>query len=195
MCSFSNDWHWKVPAAPTDQTLTVPSVLPLASLVPSLFQSIEFTTRLCPVIVEKQVHVDRSHSLTVVSQEPVTRMLGSSGLKAREDTALLCPRRGRNISPFFASQRYMMLSLPPEARICAQGLQDTENTMSVCALIVEKQVYVARSHSLTVLSHEPETRMLGSSGLKARQDTARPSLASMCPDSDDLICPAAASTK
>ncbi len=42
-CPLTVDWHSKVPAEPTDQTLIVLSLLPVASLVPSLFHATERT--------------------------------------------------------------------------------------------------------------------------------------------------------
>ena len=75
---------------------TVLSLLPLASRVPSGLHETDMTSLPCPLIVERQVDVERSHSLTVLSHEPVTRTLGSSGLKARDaDTT----RRGLTQKP------------------------------------------------------------------------------------------------
>ena len=67
----------------------------------------------CPVIVERQVDVERSHSLTVSSHEPVTRTLGSSGLKAREDTVLPCPLRGE--------KRINSVAFSPDGSLIAAG--------------------------------------------------------------------------
>ncbi len=44
-CPFSVDWHSKVPAEPTAHIFIVSSLLPVASLVPSLFHDTERTLR------------------------------------------------------------------------------------------------------------------------------------------------------
>ena len=66
----------------------------------------------CP-LVERQVDVERSHSLTVLSHESVTRTLGASGLKAREDTVLPCPLRGE--------KRINSVAFSPDGSLIAAG--------------------------------------------------------------------------
>jgi len=64
-------------------------------------------------------------------------------------------------APVDASHSRTVLSELPLASRVPSGLHETDMTLLPCPLIVEKHVDVARSHNLTVLSHEPVTRMLG----------------------------------
>ena len=77
-------------------------------------------------------------------------------------------------APVAESQNLMVLSQLHDTMVLPVGSKQTPVTRSAWPVIVERQVDVERSHSLTVLSHEPVTRTLGSSGLKAREDTAAP---------------------
>ena len=78
-CPFSVDSHSKVPAEPTDQTLTVLSQLPVASLLPSLFHATDVTTFECPLNVDwhlpVDVPVDVSQSLTILSKLPLANFV------------------------------------------------------------------------------------------------------------------------
>ena len=68
---------------------TVVSSLPLASFVPSGLQETAVTTREWPLRVDKHDPEVMSHVLMVLSEEPLTRMLGLSGLKATHITQSL----------------------------------------------------------------------------------------------------------
>ena len=58
---------------------------------PSRLQETDSMDALCLFMVEKHLPDDTSHILSVLSHEAVTRMSGSPGLKARHETAFLCP--------------------------------------------------------------------------------------------------------
>ena len=78
-CPVSVDSHSKVPAEPNDQTLTVLSQLPVASLLPSLFHATDVTTFECPLNVDwhlpVDVPVDVSQSLTILSMLPLANFV------------------------------------------------------------------------------------------------------------------------
>ena len=77
--------------APVDasHSRTVLSTLPLASCVPSGLHETDTTLLPCPLRVDKHDPEVMSHVLMVLSEEPLTRMLGLSGLKATHLTQLL----------------------------------------------------------------------------------------------------------
>ena len=77
--------------APVDasHSRTVLSQLPLASRVPSGLHETDMTSRSCPLNVERHDPEVMSHVLIVRSVEPLTRMLGLSGLKATQFTPYL----------------------------------------------------------------------------------------------------------
>ena len=93
-----------------------------------------------------------SHILMVSSQEPLTRMLGLSGLKATQFTSLLL--------------KHTKLVLKQDRKYSLER----EGTY-LCPLRVDTHDPDVMSHILMVLSEEPLTRMLGLSGLKATQLT------------------------
>jgi hypothetical protein len=80
---------------------------------------------LCPVSVDRQEDVDRSHILSVLSQEAVTRMLGSLGLKARQLTSCECPLSVDSHVPVSTFQSLIVLSQLPVASLVPSGLKLT----------------------------------------------------------------------
>ena len=97
---------------------------------------------LCPLIVERQVDVERSHSLTVLSHEPVTRTLGSSGLKAREDTASPCPLRVDKHDPEVMSHVLMVVSW--EALTTILGLSGLKATQFTPRLLKQNKLVLTK---------------------------------------------------
>ena len=77
--------------APVDasHSRTVMSQLPLASRVPSGLHETDMTSPPCPLRVDKHDPEVMSHVLMVLSLEPLTTMLGLSGLKATQFTKSL----------------------------------------------------------------------------------------------------------
>src|SRR6266404_1512440 len=72
-----------------------------------------------------------SHTLTVPSEQPVTR-LWPSGAYARALTALVCPRRSPANSCVAVSQTRIVPSPPPVARALSSGEKLTATT-AACA--------------------------------------------------------------
>ena len=74
--------------APVDasHSRTVLSALPLASCVQSGLHETDKTSRSCPLRVDKHDPEVMSHVLMVVSMEPLTTILGLSGLKETQVT-------------------------------------------------------------------------------------------------------------
>lgn len=69
--------------------------------------------------------------------------------------------------------RHAFLSKPPDRRMGASaGFQQTAWTLSECHCSVAWQLWVAMSHTLTVLSADPEATTLRYSGFHARLSTA-----------------------
>ena len=93
-----------------------------------------------------------SHILMVSSSEQLTRMLWLSGLKATQFTTSLL--------------KHTKLVLTQDRNYSLER----EGTY-LCPLRVDNIDPAVMSHILMVLSREPLTRMLGLSGLKAKQFT------------------------
>ena len=78
--------HDRLARVARSQFLTVLSLLPLVSCLPSELKHTDLTTAECPLRVDKHDPEVMSHVLMVLSSEPLATMLGLSGLKATHIT-------------------------------------------------------------------------------------------------------------
>ena len=93
------------------QSLTEPSPLPLASVLPSRLKATELTPLVCPASVLSNCPLAASQSRTVLSPLPLAIVL-LSGLNATEVTLPVCPVSVLGSWPLPASQSSMLYPLP-----------------------------------------------------------------------------------
>jgi hypothetical protein len=78
--------------------------------------------------VDRQAALDKSQILSVLSKLPETRMLGSSGLKARQLTLSKCPLIVDSSAPVSKFQSLILLSREQLARVLSLGWNTTPIT-------------------------------------------------------------------
>src|ERR1700722_17735084 len=99
----------------TSHSLTVSSMLPEASVLPSGLYATDHTKPLCPLRVARSLPVFTSHNLIVLSL-PEANVLPSQ-LKATDHAILVCPLRVASSLPASTSHSLIVSSKPPEASV------------------------------------------------------------------------------
>src|SRR5436309_13395922 len=159
------------PPSPSSQSLTLPSQLALARLVPSGAKASPRTQLLCPARLSTQAALPRdgiSHSRMV----PATSPLASRrpyGLQASEVIGPGCGTSCRGV-PRFASHSRIVASCPPLASTSPSGAKARQSMPLVCKPD-QIAIPLSTSHSLALPSRLP-LESVRSSGLKTRAQTA-----------------------
>src|SRR5258708_7011106 len=166
----SSVWRRRTPS-PSSHSLTLPSQLALARLVPSGAKASPRTQLLCPARLSTQAALPWdgiSHSRMVPATSPLASRR-PSGLQASEVNGPTCGTSARGV-PCFVSHSLIVASCPPLASTSPSGAKARQSMPLVCQPD-QRAIPLSTSHSLTLPSRLPlESRR--SSGLNARAQTA-----------------------
>mmetsp|Transcript_14518 Transcript_14518/g.42394 ORF Transcript_14518/g.42394 Transcript_14518/m.42394 type:complete len:260 (-) Transcript_14518:408-1187(-) len=141
------------------QSVMQPSSVDTASCLPSGRNATASASCVCCSVSIAPLPLYTSQVRAVLSQEPVTSMPPSSGLKATHDTGPSCPDRMSSRRPVFRLHTYTWkLSTVPAATISPPGSTATHpNCTGVGDAMVRKLRYRTRSYARTVPSSDADT--------------------------------------
>src|SRR6266581_234045 len=150
-CVWPESCWRRRPPSPSSQSLTLPSQLALARLVPSGAKASPRTQLLCPARLSTQAALPRdgiSHSRMVPATSPLASRR-PSGAKARQSMPMVC-QPDQSTIPLSTSHSLTLPSrLPLESRR-SSGLKAMAQTASVCACKARCKLWPFSRHTHTL---------------------------------------------